>query len=397
MTTEENSQSSDITKKNGDADDERHEHDDDESTKSETSSAQPVRRSRFFRSKRKQRLNEDQSHHVETNDDDDDHNTSSAEPPTESSKNSQQTSEENLTTEPDDLSVVPTTTKRRSLSPPPPLPSNDDDDTTIEQDTSGSSEEPPNFTCSIDDIDAERDAYLANKKAHELKVLAQSRPSLPTVFSGYQRKKSQSVKLIRLDPFDACPKKNVRFADDFGLDLSQVKMIKSDELPHVPSAAFKDLHISNEESATNVYQERTKTITYLEQQFENPLHSHGFDDRVSRHKVVLEQANAIDNRIYGTIKIVSFGFNKRVKVRLTVDNWMSYIDHDATYILDSFDGTYDRFTFTLEIARDRICVGNNIQFCIGYESYAGPEYWDNNYHQNYRFDCISRTIPDYSS
>ena len=313
MTTEENSQSSDITKKNGDADDEKHEHDDDESTKSETSSAQPVRRSRFFRSKRKQRLNEEQSHHIETNDDDDDddHKTSPTEPPTESSNNSrenktnqlikinimsclhlllEQTSEENPTTEHDDPSIVPPTTKRRSLSPPPPLPSNDDD-TSTEQDTSGSSEEPPHFTCPIDDMDAEREAYLDNKKAHELKALAQSRPSLPTAFSGYQRKKSQSVKLIRLDPFDACPKKNVRFADDFGLDLSQVKMIKSDELPHVPSAAFKDLHISNEDSATNAYQERTKIITYLEQQFENPLHSHGFDDRVSRHKVVLEQAS----------------------------------------------------------------------------------------------------------
>jgi hypothetical protein len=34
-----------------------------------------------------------------------------------------------------------------------------------------------------------------------------------------------------------------------------------------------------------------KTITYLEQKFENPIHSHGFEDRVSRHKVVLEQAS----------------------------------------------------------------------------------------------------------
>ncbi len=106
--------------------------------------------------------------------------------------------------------------------------------------------------------------------------------------------------------------------------------------------------------------------------------------------------DAIDNRIYGTIKIVSYGVNKRVKVRLTTDNWISYRDYDAVYIMDSFDGTHDRFTFTLEIDRDRICVENNIQFCICHESYVGPEYWDNNYQQNYRFDCISRTIPDYS-
>lgn len=98
------------------------------------------------------------------------------------------------------------------------------------------------------------------------------------------------MKLTRIGPIDAGPKKNVRFADDFGLDLSQVKVIKSDELPHVPSAAFKDLHVSDSD-ATNMYQEKMKTITYLEQRFDNPIHMHGFEDRVARHKVALEQAS----------------------------------------------------------------------------------------------------------
>lgn len=50
----------------------------------------------------------------------------------------------------------------------------------------------------------------------------------------------------------------------------------------------------------------------------------------------------------------------------------------------------------IDIDRYRICAGNNIQFCISYESFVGPEYWDNNYNQNYRFDCFTRAIPDYS-
>ncbi len=147
------------------------------------------------------------------------------------------------------------------------------------------------FLLTVEDIDAERQAYLAKKSTHGKESIAESRPSLPTIYSGYQRKKSQSVKLTSIGPLDAYPKKNVRFADDFGLDLSQIKMIKSDELPHVPSAAFKDLHISNDDNSTSIYQERMKTINYLQQQFENPIHAHGFDDRVSRHKVVLEQAS----------------------------------------------------------------------------------------------------------
>lgn len=167
----------------------------------------------------------------------------------------------------------------RASSPPPPPPpvslddtdgSNTSDDlTTVEQKPPEISEEP------------------------EPKVVPQARASLPTIYAGYQRKKSQSVKLTSIAPFDSCPKKAVRFADDFGLELSQVKMIKSDELPHVPSAAFKDLRLDQEDNASgsSPFQERMKVITYLEQQFENPIHIHGFDDRVLRHKIVLEQAS----------------------------------------------------------------------------------------------------------
>ncbi len=187
----------------------------------------------------------------------------------------------------DTNTLIEPTVKRRSLSSPPPPPPSVDSD---EPDSSSISEQNQCSSSTVD-INDENQAYSVNKSTHEKPTFAQSRPSLPTIYSGYQRKKSQSVKLTRLDPIDACPKKNVRFADDFGLDLSQIKMIKSDELPHVPSAAFKDLHISNDDNSTSFYEERTKIITYLEQQFENPIHAHGFEDRVSRHKVALEQAS----------------------------------------------------------------------------------------------------------
>lgn len=106
--------------------------------------------------------------------------------------------------------------------------------------------------------------------------------------------------------------------------------------------------------------------------------------------------DAIDNRIYGTIQLISFGLHKRIKIRVTTNNWMSFTDYNANYIENSHDGVCDRFSFTVEIDRHRICIGNTIEFCIGYESFGGPEYWDNNYQQNYRFNCFSRTIPDYS-
>ncbi|CAF1481634.1 unnamed protein product [Adineta steineri] len=224
-----------------------------------------------------------------------------------------------------------------------------------------------------------------------------SKPILPDNFSGYQRRKSQSVKLLPINITNSCPKKAVRFADDFGLVLNQIKMITSDEFPSIPSTAFKDLQISyHEDLYTLSNHKQMKTISYMESQFENPMHTYGFNDRVTRQKVLLEQANAIDNRIYGTVKLYSIGLHKQVKIRLTTDNWISSRDSYATYIPNSHDGTYDRFSFILEINRLRICAGNNIQFCICYESFNGLEYWDNNNEENYRFNCLSRTIPDYS-
>jgi hypothetical protein len=112
------------------------------------------------------------------------------------------------------------------------------------------------------------------------KSLTSSRSSVPTIYLGYQRKKSVSVKLTRIEHNDTHPKKVVRFADDFGLDLSQIKMF-TDDLPSIPSPTFKNLHIS----------EPMRIITYMEPQFENPIHTQSFIDRVSKHKIVLEQAS----------------------------------------------------------------------------------------------------------
>ncbi len=94
--------------------------------------------------------------------------------------------------------------------------------------------------------------------------------------------------------------------------------------------------------------------------------------------------------------MISFGLHKQVKIRLTTDNWISSRDYDATYIPNSYDGICDRFSFILDIVRHRTCIRNNIQFCICYESFGGVQYWDNNHQQNYRFNCFSRTIADYS-
>lgn len=295
MTTEEQLESTDIQEINGTEDGDTQEHEEQPITGA--TSEPPARRSRFFRSKRKQRLNDDQSNQPENHTHETNESSESPESPRKMIKTrvsidmifaiflEQQTEETPIEEHSQtDLPIEPTV-KKRSTSPPPP-PSSDGDD---EPDGSPTSES-VQFALSTENPDVEQQTHSVRKEAAEKTNATQPRSSVPTIYAGYQRKKSQSVKLTRLEPIDAYPKKNVRFADDFGLDLSQIKMIKSDELPHVPSAAFKDLNINDEQSGNN-QQERMKTITYLEQRFENPIHAHGFDDRVSRHKVVLEQAS----------------------------------------------------------------------------------------------------------
>ena len=225
-----------------------------------------------------------------------------------------------------------------------------------------------------------------------------SQSTLSSIYAGYQRKKSQSVKLTRLDQGQTNDKKVVRFADDFGLQLSHIQMIKSDDLPSGENLNLKD--------------ERMKILTYMQADFENPIYSASFSDRLSRSNILLEQASewtpmrsmtlsnsgyfldAINNRIYGTIKLISLGLQKRVKVRLTTNHWITFRDYEAVYMINSHDGGRDRFSFTIELDPIWIYHGNQIQFCLCYQNFAGLEYWDNNHQENYRFSCYSRTIPD---
>jgi hypothetical protein len=98
------------------------------------------------------------------------------------------------------------------------------------------------------------------------------RCSSPLDYSRYYRMKSPSYKPICYGETGFRPKKVVHFADEVGLELSQTKIIDTDELPFVPS-------------------ERMDVITYMKPQFQNPFYTEDFNDRLSRQKIVLEQAS----------------------------------------------------------------------------------------------------------
>jgi hypothetical protein len=155
--------------------------------------------------------------------------------------------------------------KTRSLSPPPS----------------------PHLSPELTD---ESDESNSSTKDDDIQKQYSSRSSFPN----YQRKKSQSVKLTHINQIGSCPKKAVRFADDFGLELNQIKMITTDEFPCIPSTAFKYLQLNNHEDSSTLFNhQRMKIINYMEPQFESPIHTEGFNDRVLRQKVVLEQTSKL--------------------------------------------------------------------------------------------------------
>lgn len=118
-----------------------------------------------------------------------------------------------------------------------------------------------------------------------------------TLYPGYQRQKSHSVKLNRHSDGLSNVKKAVRFADDFGLDLSQIKLIKSDEIPSIPWNVLENLHLTPQ---------RMKLLIYLQAEFDNPMHSPNFDQRLSNEKIVLEQSSSSFRHRLLRIKIVFF-------------------------------------------------------------------------------------------
>lgn len=94
--------------------------------------------------------------------------------------------------------------------------------------------------------------------------------------------------------------------------------------------------------------------------------------------------------------MISFCLEKRVRIRLTTNQWENFNDYDAVYIPNSHEGIYDRFSFAIELDPIVMIPGNLIEFCLCYETLTGQSFWDNNYHQNYHFRCCSRSIPDFS-
>lgn len=132
--------------------------------------------------------------------------------------------------------------------------------------------------------------------------------------------------------------------------------------------------------------------TYWKLEFKQPASEYlQFRAKLEENCVALENVvlKNEQSKLTGTIKVKNISFEKEVFVRLTDNNWQSYIDRPANYIAGAHGDLFDTFSFDFAIPMDDD-LHQKLAFCVCYK--VGPpenrrEFWDSNGGTN--FELIS--------
>lgn len=167
-------------------------------------------------------------------------------------------------------------------------------------------------------------------------------------------------------------KKGVVFADALGLALTTVRHFSRPFFDEDPlGLALASLR------ALRPFSFSTSTYTL---DFQPPAYDYtGFRAKLNKQQVCLEQCAVQGTAVAGTIKVRNLGYEKRVTLRVSYDNWQSHYDLPCSYLRDQYGGgETDMFSFRLPLAPGT----QRAEFCICFWC-QGKEYWDNNEDRNY--------------
>ncbi|PAA78512.1 hypothetical protein BOX15_Mlig030857g2, partial [Macrostomum lignano] len=194
-------------------------------------------------------------------------------------------------------------------------------------------------------------------------------------------------------------RKAVRFIDSFGLDLTYTKLLVDvDKPPAVPPEALLYLDLSggqDDELAgaagcrTKSQRRRSSTTTsqsgrpFISACFSLPASQSDLLRIVSHRKIAMESWEMTTDSclVSGIVRVANLGYEKCVIVRVSFNNWRTFADIYAAYVIDSSDGLTDRFSFSFVLPRN-FSVGDRVEFCFRYDCY-GSVYWDSNAGRNY--------------
>ncbi|XP_069369841.1 protein phosphatase 1 regulatory subunit 3B [Paralichthys olivaceus] len=171
-------------------------------------------------------------------------------------------------------------------------------------------------------------------------------------------------------------KKKVWFADDRGLSLTKVKVFSQFNDPiDIPANIQEMLSASLSLTA-----EDDKLVLDFAQPSSDYLLFH---QRLERNLVSLERCVLKDKTLTGTIKVRNTSFEKRVKLRVTFDTWMSHMDVDCMYTKDTYPSSHsDTFSFEVSLPED-LLPHQHVEFAVCYEV-DRCKFWDSNHGNNYR-------------
>ncbi|KAM4614549.1 protein phosphatase 1 regulatory subunit 3D-like [Discoglossus pictus] len=189
-------------------------------------------------------------------------------------------------------------------------------------------------------------------------------------------------------------KKEVRFADSLGLELTSVRHYSNADLPQVPLHVLAALRCreacpAGAELSALLFRASPDTV-HFEALFKDPGTQSNFLDLVRHRRVCLESLRTDPFSISGEVRVLNLSFEKEVAVRYSSDSWETSSEVPAAYQRGYSDRHTDRFSFKL------LCPAlynkqGLLEFAIRYRV-CGAEYWDNNDGVNYKVKSRRATM-----
>lgn len=174
-------------------------------------------------------------------------------------------------------------------------------------------------------------------------------------------------------------KKKVVFADDHGLQLTQVRVMREPSyMPPIWSLQFL-AHVT-QGMISPVPQEQW-IVDFVQPASDYVRFRQKLDERnVSLENVIIKETEQL---IVGTVKVKNLSYHKEVIIRSSCDSWKTHEDTFCTYSVVGNGAAsayliFDTFSFKLTLPPK----SRRIEFCAAFKC-DGVEFWDNNDGRNY--------------
>lgn len=81
--------------------------------------------------------------------------------------------------------------------------------------------------------------------------------------------------------------------------------------------------------------------------FASPSLQLSFGQRLEAQSVLLHSVVTAETTVYGTVSVLNLHYTKKVLIRYTFNEWATFVEREATYMLGSHDGKTDKFSFVI--------------------------------------------------